>query len=118
MNLYPAAATQLINEFEAPPLVTADEPLDELTVREGQVLALIARGYSNAAIAEALTITEATAKTHVKHVLAKLGVHDRTQAAIYAYETRFVMVGHQRPAAPRPVEFSNHIPQRVPALAG
>jgi DNA-binding CsgD family transcriptional regulator len=86
----PAAASELLPELVAPRLVASSEALDELTAREREVLTLIARGYSNAAIAETFVISEGTVKTHVKRVLAKLELRDRTQAAIYAYETGFV----------------------------
>jgi DNA-binding CsgD family transcriptional regulator len=86
-----APASVLVPELDAPLLVATGEPLDALTTREREVLALIARGYSNAAIAETFVISEGTVKTHVKRVLAKLGLRDRTQAAIYAYETNFVV---------------------------
>jgi len=62
-----------------------------LTAREKEVLMLIARGHSNAEIGEALVISEGTVKTHVKRVLAKLELRDRTQASVYAYETGFVV---------------------------
>jgi DNA-binding NarL/FixJ family response regulator len=58
--------------------------LGELTAREQEVLELIGRGYANKRIALELGIAEKTVKTHVSHVLAKLGVSDRTQAALYA----------------------------------
>ena len=63
--------------------------LASLTRREQEILRLIARGHSNAEIAEAFVISEGTVKTHVKRVLSKLDVRDRTQAAVYAYEVGF-----------------------------
>jgi len=77
----PVVAARLVDA-----LADADEHRDEqaLTAREQEVLDLIARGYANKRIALELGIAEKTVKTHVGHVLAKLGVADRTQAALYA----------------------------------
>jgi DNA-binding NarL/FixJ family response regulator len=71
---------------EAPP----SEALEELTEREVEVLRLVARGLSNAEIAEELVITPATAKTHVGRILMKLELRDRVQAVVFAYETGLV----------------------------
>jgi DNA-binding NarL/FixJ family response regulator len=77
----PVIAARLVDAIAQP----AGEPAPErLTTREQEVLALIARGYSNKRIALELGIAEKTVKTHVGHVLAKLGVTDRTQAAVHA----------------------------------
>jgi DNA-binding NarL/FixJ family response regulator len=67
-----------------------DEPLDRLTAREREVLVLIARGFPNKLIARELGVSEKTVKTHVGHVLAKLGVTDRTQAAVVAVRSGLV----------------------------
>ena len=80
---------------EPPPAVA------ELTPREREVLDLLARGLSNPEVCEQLVISEATAKTHVARVLQKLGVRDRVQAVIYAYESGLVSPGAAGPDAPR-----------------
>jgi NarL family two-component system response regulator LiaR len=67
-----------------------DEPIDRLTPREREVLELIGRGYPNKRIARELELAEKTVKTHVGHVLAKLGVADRTQAAVIAVRAGLV----------------------------
>jgi DNA-binding NarL/FixJ family response regulator len=90
----PAVTKRLIEHFvrTAPP-ATPPAELSELTPREVEVLTLVARGLSNGEIASDLVLSEATVKTHVKHVLAKLGVRDRVQAVVFAYEAGLVTPG-------------------------
>lgn len=92
--VFPAATRRLIEHFAAP-TITPEHRLrvDSLTERERDVLRLIARGYSNREIADELYVGHETVKTHVKSVLMKLGVRDRTQAVITAYESGFVQPG-------------------------
>ncbi len=71
-------------------LAAEDRTVTELTARERDVLAELARGRSNREIARALTVSEKTVKTHVSAILGKLGVQDRTQAALHAVRTGLV----------------------------
>lgn len=93
--LAPSVTRRLIEEFAGRPTPSRDGPeeLRELTPREREVLALIARGRSNDEIAAELVLSKTTIKTHVAHLLAKLGVRDRTQAVVLAYETGLVRPG-------------------------
>jgi len=86
---------QFSNEAAAPPAPRAELP--GLTDREAEVLALIARGMSNGEIASELYVGEATVKTHVSNLLAKLGVRDRIHAVVYAYEHGFAVRGGGAP---------------------
>ncbi|MHB1595072.1 MAG: response regulator [Streptosporangiaceae bacterium] len=89
----PSVTRRLIDRF-APMFPTTDDrppaELAELTGREREVLGLIAQGLSNAEIADKLFVSEATVKTHVGRMLAKLGLRDRVQAVVFAYETGLV----------------------------
>jgi DNA-binding NarL/FixJ family response regulator len=93
--LAPSVTRMLIEAFTRRPPAMAPSPtaLASLTSRERDIVRLIARGRSNAEIAADLVVSEATVKTHVGHVLAKLGLRDRIQAAILAYETGMVVPG-------------------------
>ena len=92
-QLSPAVTKRLLDQVarKLPAAVDRDDALlEELTARERDVLRLLALGMSNAEIGEALVVAEATVKTHVSSVLSKLGLRDRVQAVIYAYENGLV----------------------------
>ncbi|MET8729641.1 response regulator transcription factor [Streptomyces parvus] len=96
--LAPEITGRLIAEFarqrvSAPP----KRSIDGLTAREAEVLVLIARGLSNADIADRLTITDHTVKTHINRLFAKMGLRDRAQAVILAYELGLVVAGSSGP---------------------
>jgi len=93
--LAPTVTRRLLDRVAARLPSTRRRPalLDDLTERERDVLQLVARGCSNSEIAERLHITEATVKTHVSHVLDKLGLRDRVQAVVLAYEAGLVAPG-------------------------
>jgi DNA-binding NarL/FixJ family response regulator len=92
--LAPSVTRRLISEFallRAKPDTTSKAALTALTPRETQVLRLVAEGLSNLEIAARLVVTEETVKTHVSRVLSKLGLRDRTQAVVAAYESGLVV---------------------------
>jgi DNA-binding NarL/FixJ family response regulator len=92
--LAPAVTRAVVDEFarQKPAAAAATPPpaVEELTPREREVLDLLACGLSNPEICARLVISEATAKTHVARILQKLGLRDRVQAVIYAYENGLV----------------------------
>jgi DNA-binding NarL/FixJ family response regulator len=91
--LAPSVTSRLIGQF-APQRAPEPPPgLDELTARELEVFKLLARGMSNAEIAESLVVSDSTIKTHVAHLLAKLGLRDRVHAVVLAYESGLVSPG-------------------------
>jgi DNA-binding NarL/FixJ family response regulator len=92
--LAPTVTRRLISEFarlRPNPAAPSTATLAALTPRETQVLRLVAEGLSNPEIAQHLVVTEETVKTHVSHVLSKLGLRDRTQAVVTAYESGLVV---------------------------
>jgi DNA-binding NarL/FixJ family response regulator len=93
--LAPSVTRRLIEAFAMRPASASPAPsaLASLTPREQDILLLVARGQSNTEIARGLVVSEATVKTHVTHLLAKLGLRDRVQAVILAYETGAVTPG-------------------------
>ena len=89
----PSVTRRLVTRFAnglAPATVHKPPALDRLTTREREILLEVARGHSNAEIAKRLYVGEQTVKTHVSHLLTKLGLRDRVQAVIYAYENGLV----------------------------
>jgi DNA-binding NarL/FixJ family response regulator len=98
--LTPAITRQLLDRVARrlpAPAGRRPQAIDELTEREREVLELLARGMSNAEIADALIVGEATVKTHVSNVLMKLGLRDRVQAVVLAYEIGWVTPGNSTP---------------------
>jgi DNA-binding NarL/FixJ family response regulator len=91
----PAITRRLVEEFvrRRPPGSGTPTAVSELTERELEVLKLVARGLSNGEIAAELFLSEATVKTHITHVLSKLGLRDRVQAVVLAYESGLVLLG-------------------------
>jgi DNA-binding NarL/FixJ family response regulator len=92
--LTPSITRRMIEAHLARPVVTPPpHALDSLTPREREILGLLGRGLANAEIAELLVVSETTVKTHVGRVLMKLGLRDRVQAVIFAYESGVVTIG-------------------------
>jgi DNA-binding NarL/FixJ family response regulator len=90
--LSPAVTRRLLDQVgrRLPAAVARDAGLEQLTDREREVLRMLAAGLSNAEIAAALVVSEATVKSHVSSLLGKLGLRDRVQVVIYAYETGLI----------------------------
>ncbi len=96
--LAPDVTRRLIERFVATPPRGASTPeMERLSTRELEVLRLAARGLSNIEMAAALHLAETTLKSHVSAILAKLGLRDRVQAVVYAYETGIVVPGDDAP---------------------
>ena len=96
--LAPAVTRSVVEEFArlSPPPIESPAGLERLTPREREILALVARGLSNGEIRAALVVSDATVKTHVTHILAKLGLRDRVQIVIFAYESGLVTPAGRR----------------------
>ncbi|HWC30190.1 MAG TPA: response regulator transcription factor, partial [Dehalococcoidia bacterium] len=97
----PGPAEALRDQEDGPAVVLDDRVVEHpalqlLTAREREVARLVARGYSNADICEACYISEGTVKTHVRNILGKLDLRDRTQVAVFAYESGLVRPGAWR----------------------
>jgi DNA-binding NarL/FixJ family response regulator len=91
--LAPASTRRLIEQHSRPPAQAPE--LDQLTPRERDVLKLLARGLTNAEIADTLVVEQSTVKSHVARILGKLGLRDRVQAVIFAYDQGVVRPGEQ-----------------------
>jgi DNA-binding NarL/FixJ family response regulator len=104
--LSPTITRRLIEEFARRPTTTATtdthQPLDQLTERESEILTLMARGLSNSELAAQLYIGESTVKSHIKHILTKLGARDRVHAIVHAYQAGLVRAAPHPQAGPPP----------------
>lgn len=98
--LSPAVTKRVIKQFVRVPRPAPPRELEELTDREREILQLIAAGLSNAEIGERLYIGETTVKTHVTHIFQKLGLRDRVQAVVLAYQTGLFETDTAEPAPP------------------
>jgi DNA-binding NarL/FixJ family response regulator len=96
--LSPSITRRMIEVYlDRPSTAPSPAVVESLTPREREILGLLGRGLSNAEIAESLFVSETTVKTHVGRVLMKLGLRDRVQAVIFAYESGIVAIGHPPP---------------------
>jgi DNA-binding NarL/FixJ family response regulator len=96
--LSPSVTRRLIEAYaSSTPIARQSSALQDLTAREAEVLRLVAAGLTNAEIAQHLFIEPSTVKTHVNRLLGKLGLRDRTQAVVFAYESGLVTPGGPRP---------------------
>jgi DNA-binding NarL/FixJ family response regulator len=98
--LSPGITKRVIKQFARTPRPEPPKGVDELTAREREILRLIASGLSNAEIGQELYIGDTTVKTHVTHILQKLGLRDRVQAVVLAYQTRLFETDALEPGAP------------------
>jgi DNA-binding NarL/FixJ family response regulator len=101
--LSPTVTRRVIQKFAGMPRPAPTEELDDLSERERDVFRLMVRGLSNAEIGQELFISETTVKTHVTHILAKLGLRDRVQAVVLAYQTGLVESHENTPADEAPL---------------
>jgi DNA-binding NarL/FixJ family response regulator len=99
--LAPAITQRLIEDFCRGPAPDAASAGVRLSERELEVVRLVARGLSNAEIAASLYLSEATVKSHITRILARLGLRDRVQIAIFAYENGIIRAGHRHPGCER-----------------
>jgi DNA-binding NarL/FixJ family response regulator len=88
--LAPSVTRRLIAQFARQPAIPDAQAVETLTVREREVLSLVARGMNNSEIAASLHVEASTVKSHVANILAKLGLRDRTQAVVLAYESGLI----------------------------
>lgn len=96
----PSVTRRLIERYVSSSPAEPARGLSELTARETEILRHLGRGRSNAEIARALVLSEHTVKSHVTHLLRKLGLRDRTQAVVLAYEAGVVRIGQAPPGVP------------------
>ena len=97
--LSPTITRRVIRQFTRIPRSTPPKEFDELTTREQEVFRLIADGLSNPEIAQELFISDTTVKTHITHILQKLGLRDRVQAVVLAYQTGLFEADARRPSS-------------------